>query len=239
MLIVFPCCKKLCVTLLLFCTGYSFAEPLRIAAAANFSPVLTALQSDYQQSCVIPWQISSASSGQLHAQIQQGAPFAVFLAADEKSIDALPSAYKKTTRIYAVGKLALWFKNQNAETVSWQNGELQLALANPVTAPYGQAALQYLTSLHLNNINYVRANNIQQAYVLIDQGAVAGGFVALSALIMQQRPAREYIALDSRGTLRQKAALLVDNTASRCFWNWLYNPVTQQRIADFGYGTLP
>ena len=239
MLIVFPCCKTLCVTLLLFCTGYSFAEPLRIAAAANFSPVLNALQSDYQHSCTVPWQISSASSGQLHAQIQQGAPFAVFLAADEKSVDALPSSYKKATRIYALGKLALWFKNQHAEKVSWQNGELQLALANPVTAPYGQAALQYLSSRHLDNIHYVRANNIQQAYVLIDQGAVAGGFVALSALIMQQRPAQEYITLEGSAELRQKAVLLVDNAASRCFWNWLYNPLTQQRIADFGYGTLP
>lgn len=239
MLIVFPCCKKLCVTLLLFCTGYSFAEPLRIAAAANFSPVLNALQRDYQQSCAAPWQISSASSGQLHAQIQQGAPFAVFLAADEKSVDALPSVYKKATGIYALGKLALWFKNQHAEKVSWQNGELQLVLANPVTAPYGQVALQYLTSLNLNNRHYVRANNIQQAYVLVDQGAVAGGFVALSALLMQQRPAQEYIILEGSAELRQKAVLLVDNTASRCFWNWLYHPLTQQRIAGFGYGILP
>ncbi|MCP5326168.1 MAG: molybdate ABC transporter substrate-binding protein [Oceanospirillaceae bacterium] len=234
-----PSCKKIAGALLLLCMGAGHAEPLRIAAAANFAPVLNQLAAAYQQQCAVPWQISSASSGQLHAQIMNGAPFSVFLSADEKAVDELPVNLKKDTRIYARGRLALWFKGQVANNVAWQKGEVRLVMANPVTAPYGHAAQVYLQQLAVDDGAYVRANNIQQAYLLVDQGTLAGGFVALSALLMNQRPASEYIILQDVPLLNQKAALLQDNAASRCFWNWLSAAQTQRQIEQAGYGIAP
>lgn len=219
--------------------GSAFSEPLRIAVAANFSPVLQQLQNDYAARCEVPWQLSTASSGQLHAQIINGAPFAVFLAADMQSVDNLPAGMVKDSRIYAEGKLALWFKNQRLADLAWQKNNQRMVIANPVTAPYGKAALAYLNALGVDSSVYVRANNIQQAYVMIDQGSVQGGFVALSALYLQGRPAAEYQIIESQGALQQKAALLVDNKTSRCFWQWLQAPVTQAQIQQAGYGVVP
>ena len=203
-------------------TGLSAAE-LTVAVASNFKPVLQVLAVDFKTVTGYDLSISSASSGKLFAKIMQGAPFDVFLSAEEKRADLLISnniASAASAYVYAIGKLVLITNittSSHCMDVLHMPGLRYLAIANPKIAPYGLAAKQVLESHKLwrrLQPRLVQAENILQAFQFVSTGNADAGFVSRSILDM---------ALLKKGHLIQFA----------CVWDVpveFYSPINQKMV---------
>lgn len=146
--------KKLASVLVLsaFASLPAAADTAHIAVAANFAMPMKVLAARFEQATGHTLTLSSGSTGKFYAQIKNGAPFDVLLAAD----DDTPARLQRegdavATRNYAIGKLALWSANANlidgTDAVLKQNRFGRLAVANPKPAPYGAAAKEVLGKL--------------------------------------------------------------------------------------------
>jgi len=160
-----------------FSSTLSAKETLHVAVASNFKTVLqTLLQDSPIQGVQV--KISAASSGVLYSQIVHGAPFDVFLSADDVRPQALIKegfASQSTLVTYALGELAVWQPNTNKIND-------KVAIANPRFSPYGQASEFYASANFKKPISYVYGNNITQAFQFVQSGNVSIGLVAVSTL---------------------------------------------------------
>ncbi len=125
------------------------AQDLLLAAASDLAPALPALSQELLQNQKLTLRASIGSSGQLTRQIEQGAPFDLFLSADESFVQQLVRAGRgdaATVQIYALGRLALWSKSGSIRTLQdLAKPEVkQVAIANPAHAPYGRLAKEAL-----------------------------------------------------------------------------------------------
>ena len=170
------------------------SEEIRVAVAANFLKTLQQLAPAFEQRDGDHLAISAASSGQLYAQIEQGAPFDVFLSADSERPKRLESeglAVAGSRFTYATGTLVLW--SPRAGIVD-PNGQVLrsdrlhvLAIADPKSAPYGAAAQQVLTAMKLwDSLNAEHriavAQDINQAWQFAASGNADMAFIARSQL---------------------------------------------------------
>ena len=172
-------------------------NPLRVAAAANLQPVLPPILEQFREATGILVEASYGASAMLTAQIQNGAPFDLFLSADmgfpKRLIDAgLADATAPVA--YAKGTLVLWTR-KDSHLPPPSLGLLRdpalkrLAIANPENAPYGRAAVATLTSLNLYEAlkpRLVTAENIAQAAQFVDSGNADAGLISLSAAVTPQ-----------------------------------------------------
>lgn len=228
------------------------AETVTIAVATNFSDTLDALISLFQTETGHTIIAVSGSTGQLYAQIVNGAPYDVFLAADQarpSRLSATPIAVAGTQFTYANGALALWSTRfeitpQTGEDVLASGDFRRLAIANPALAPYGLAALESLQSLQLADITQdriVRGENIGQTFLLVATGNADLGLVALSQLVTNEHiAARSWwqIPAAHHAPIRQDAVLLrrgSDNAAARAFLGFLAGDSAQEIIMAHGY----
>lgn len=166
--------------------------PLRIAVASNFTPVLKQLLVEFTQQTQIQTQIISAASGTLYQQIKHGAPYDIFLSADSIRPSKLVHeglAHAKSQTTYVYGQLALWSAYQPINSLTplreLKNNSQRLAIANPNYAPYGIAAKEVLTALHLwreLNGQLIQGININQTFVQVRSKNIPLGLVALSQL---------------------------------------------------------
>jgi molybdate transport system substrate-binding protein len=163
-------------------------RPIRVAVAANFKPTLDKLVTAYLlENSSVDIQLSSASSGVLYAQLLRGAPFDIFLSADalrpklleEKNV---AKAYSRVT--YAIGQLFLWTPNiVKPHTLTLQNYDGKIAIANPKLAPFGRASMETLQSLGIweqRQNSLVKANNVSQVWQILSSGAAQVGLLAAS-----------------------------------------------------------
>ncbi len=193
--------------------------------------------------------MSSGSTGKFYAQILNGAPFDIFMAADQKSIDKLIDAgfSSSDNRItYAIGKIALFslYKKKITpniiETLSADTVD-RLAIANPKTAPYGRAALEILQALQLEKSlkpYLVTGENIAQAYQFVATGNAALGFVALSQIIDTQKGSRWIVPQSLYSPIRQDAVLLnkaKDKQTARAFFSYLQSKTALLIMQKYGY----
>jgi molybdate transport system substrate-binding protein len=169
---------------------------LRIAVAADFSEVAGRFADEFSAQTGVSVSISSDSSGVLASQIRNGASFDVFLSADsERPQELVDGGYAVSNPIvYAIGTLALYSPNfdlsGDGEARLMSAGFATLAVADPVSAPYGRAAVQTLDSLGLQGSlqhTLVIAGNVGRALSLVRSGDVEAGFVAFPDLD-DQRP---------------------------------------------------
>ena len=227
--------------------------PLRIAVAANFSPILTKLIPQFSQQSQIPVQIISGASGTLFLQISHGAPFDIFLSADS----ARPQKLKDNGLIitgslqtYAYGQLALWATNNEVVpleslahllTHSLSNSSNQrFAIANPTTAPYGKAAKETLETLNLwqqvkNNL--VTGININQTFQQIRSQSVTIGMVANSQLILNQLTGT-VIPSHYHQPIKQQLVILKSSKQiknAKTFSRFLLSNRVQQQLKTLGY----
>ena len=168
------------------------ADTVHVAVAANFTPAMKEIAASFSRHSGHEVILSSASSGKLAAQLQHGAPFDVFLSADQAKPIALAKAgyAVSTTRFtYAIGALVLWSADeaiQGSERQRLEAGDYRkLAIANPRLAPYGKAARETLQALGLeaaSRRHWVTGENIAQTYQFVASGNAELGFVALSQL---------------------------------------------------------
>jgi molybdate transport system substrate-binding protein len=183
------------------CLAFAQAQaPLRLAAAADLEPVLPPILDQFRQATGIAVEPTFQASAVLATQIQNGAPFDLFLSADlgypQRLIDAgladAPGSANPTTPVsYARGTLVLWArKDSHLPAPSLEllrSPALQrLAIANPDRAPYGRAAVAALTSLKLYEAlkpRLVTAENISQTAQFVDSGNADAGLISLTSAL--------------------------------------------------------
>jgi molybdate transport system substrate-binding protein len=241
-------CVALLATALLGAAGPANADTTRVAVAANFADAAMEIAEQFKRATGYDALLSFGSTGQLYAQITQAAPFEVFLAADaarpRRAIeDGLAVSGSRFT--YATGRIALFSKNpefiSGAGTLKKADFS-KLAIANPVTAPYGAAAVETMTALHVYEAlepKIVRGNNIAQAYQFIETGNAELGFVALSQIARHENGSRWIVPPDLYGPIAQDAVLLkrgTGNAAARAFLAFLNSPEANAIKKTYGYG---
>ena len=232
------------------------ADDATIAVAANFAAPAEALQKLFEQRTPHHLKFTSGSTGQLYAQIANGAPLDALLSADREHVDQLISAGLADSSLrftYAVGKLALWTRDTDKfkplDLKSLERGDYRwLAIANPELAPYGLAAEQALRMLGLWDSlqsRIVRGESIAQTFALAETRNADLAFVALSQVIAYKDqnaaasfevPQELYAPIDQDAALLKRASA---NAAARGFLQFLREPDALRVIQGFGYGTGP
>ena len=221
------------------------AETASIAVAANFTKVAEQLAAAFKAKTGDDVVLSFGASGALYTQISQGAPFDAFLSADAaKPAKAVADglAVEGTVFTYAVGSLALY---SNSLDISDGAGVLKggvfdkLAIADPETAPYGQAAIETLTNLGVIDTvtpKFVTGQNITQTLQFVDSGNAELGFVAASQVIDRERV--WVVPADLHEPIRQDAVLLktgAQNKAATGFLDFLRGDEAVAVIEASGY----
>ena len=233
-------------------TSPSFAEKVHVAVAANFAAPMEKIASAFERDTGHQAILSFGSTGALYAQITHGAPFLVFLAADQVTPQRLASddrVVAGSAFTYAVGKLVLWSPNPelvDAEGKILFSGQFnRVAIANPDTAPYGKAAIEVLGKRDLLNHlqpKLVRGNNIAQAFQFVSSGNAEIGFIALSQVYQNGKitSGSAWMIPDGDYTpIRQDAVLLkegANSTAATALMDYLRSDGARTIIASYGYG---
>jgi len=228
----------------------AMAGAVHVATASNFNGTLRVLAKSYEATSGHQVTISAASTGKLYAQIRHGAPYDLFLAADEArprllEQEGLTVAGSRFT--YALGRLVLWAPKRafsgEAKALLSADDVRRIAIANPKTAPYGAAARQVLEAMGLwqgLKARLVRGENIGQTFQFVASGAAEMGFVALAQLTV--RPEQGYrwpVPQAFYRPIRQQTVLLksaADNPAAMAFMDYLRSDEARDLILAQGYG---
>ena len=241
--------RLLTVTALLTVSTISKAETTIVAVAANFTKPMTEIAEAFEKKTGHSANLSFGASGKFVAQIENAAPFEVFLAADNKTTAKFAVANSDFT--YAIGKLVLWSATANlvddkGEILS-KGGFKHLALADPKLAPYGAAAVEVLkTKTLFDKLQplFVQGENVTQTYQFISTGNAELGFVALSQVIdpdkgkivngsAWQVPENLYTPIRQNAVLLKKGE---GNPAAPALIQFLKSPEAKAIISKYGYG---
>lgn len=166
-------------------------DGINVAVASNFLETAEAIAEKYSRSSGVPVRVIPGSTGHLYAQVVAGAPYDVLLAADVATPKALIQrklAVADTLTVYALGYLVLWSSDPAYEVESCYQAFLDgnfkyLAIANPDTAPYGEAAGRFLQAIgHWDDFapRLVYGENVLQAFQFVASGNASLGLVAAS-----------------------------------------------------------
>lgn len=238
--------------------------PLTIAVASNFKPTLMALLRDYRRSTGIKDKIISASSGQLFAQIQHGAPFDIFLSADKQrplALEQLGLIEQHSRQSYAIGQLVLWVSPSYKHKLSPLQQSLDklsllkslraenlpqhtvFAMANIKAAPYGLAAKQLLDNLQIWTFwqpMLVQAGNVSQVYQYTKSGNAHLALLSLAQIKLTGMTESEYLLIPENlyAPIEQQGVILRSarqKAAARRFINYLHSAKAQSLIQQSGY----
>ena len=229
----------------------TMAGEVSVAVASNFTAPMKAIVQAFERDTGHRAILSFGATGQFYAQIKNGAPFAVLMAADDETPARLERegvAVPGNRFTYATGKILLWSKK--ADLVD-TNGEIlktgkfdKLALANPKLAPYGAAAMQVLEKLNLTKQlgpKLVEASNIGQTFQFVSSGNAALGFVALSQ-VFENGKLKEgsgwVVPSNLYSPIKQDAVLLTSgkaNVAAQALLQYLRSDKAKAIIVSFGY----
>jgi len=236
--------------LLVLISGPALAgDTITVAVASNFSRAAAEISATFAGETGITVRISNGSTGKLYAQILNGAPFDVFLAADAERpilLEQSGHAIAGSRTTYAEGALVLWsaVTNDCLAALGDEHGG-RVALANPETAPYGKAAIEYLSAKGVWESVSRRAvygENINQALQFVATGNAAIGFIAKSQLAAPQLPNAACtweLPASSHSSLEQQAGLLAraaDNESARRFLDYLGSDAVHEILMRHGYG---
>ena len=227
------------------------AGEVQVAVAANFALPMQQIAAGFEKDTGHKALISTGATGKFYAQIKNGAPFQVLLAADDETpakLEAEGLAVKGSHFTYAVGRLVLW---STKEGLVEEGGKVlatdrfnKLALANPKLAPYGAAAVETLTRLGLFSAvepKFVQGENIAQTYQFAASGNADLGFVALSQVSKNGKltgGSAWVVPADLHAPIRQDAVLLTpgaDSAAARALLKYLQGDAARAVIRSFGY----
>ncbi len=239
------------LALVLLSTAATHADEVNVAVAANFAAPMRKIVSEFAKDSghrIVP---SFGSTGKFYAQIKAGAPFEVFLAADDETparLEKEGDGVAGSRFTYAIGKLVLW--SRTAGYVDDQGEVLQrqtfqhLALPSPRLAPYGAAGVEVLQALGLFDTlraKFVTAENSSQAYQFVASGNSELGFVALSQVYKDGRIAEGsgwIVPQKLYQPLRQDAVMLArgkGKPAAEAFLAYLRADKARAIIQSFRY----
>ncbi|MEX2643332.1 MAG: molybdate ABC transporter substrate-binding protein [Acetobacterales bacterium] len=224
------------------------AGEARVAVAANFTDAAREIGALFTKTTGHDIRLSFGATGQLYTQIALVAPFDAFLAADragpEKAVtEGLAVAGSRFT--YATGRIVLFSRDaglvKGPETLTSVN-IARIAIANPVTAPYGKAAIEAMTALGVFDTlrgKIVQGTNIAQTYQFVHTGNAPLGFVALSQVVRYEGGSRWPVPEDLHAPIAQDAVLLKggrDNPAARAFLDFIKGLQARAIKEQYGYG---
>ncbi|VVP97556.1 Molybdate-binding protein ModA [Pseudomonas fluorescens] len=242
-----------CVASLLavFAVGAVQADEVQVAVAANFTAPIQAIAADFEKDTGHKLVAAYGATGQFYTQIKNGAPFEVFLSADDTTPEKLEKegdTVKGSRFTYAVGTLALWSAKEgyvdDKGGVLKKNEYQHLSIANPKAAPYGLAATQVLEKLQLTEATkakIVEGQNITQAYQFVSTGNAELGFVALSQVYKDGKVSSGsawIVPASMHDPIKQDAVILnkgKDNAAAKALVEYLKGPKAAAVIKSYGY----
>lgn len=178
-------------SLALSSSGPVHADEVHVAVAANFAQPARLIAAAFERDTGHQAQLAIGGTGKFYAQIRNGAPFEVLLAADDTTPAKIEAEGFGSGRfVYATGRLALWsakpgYVDAQGEVLKTDSFR-HLAIASPKLAPYGVAALETLAALQLHDrlqAKFVFGENIGQAHQFVASGNAELGFVALSQVV--------------------------------------------------------
>lgn len=229
----------------------SKADKVQIAVAANFTAPAKALADVFAKTTGHEAKLSFGATGAFYTQIKNGAPFDIFLAADHER----PARLEKegatvigSRFTYATGQLVLW--SAKAGLVDDQGSVLRggqfnkIAIANPILAPYGAAAMETMEKLGLRaelQSRLVTGESIGQTYSFIASGNAELGFVALAQVLDAGKlkggsawvvPARFHAPIVQDAVLLKRAS---GNPAAKAWMEFMRKPQTRDLIRSYGY----
>lgn len=233
--------------------GYSSAASAEahVAVAANFSEPIKAIAAVLEKTTGHKLNITLGATGKLYAQITNGAPFDVLLAANadapaQLENDGLTQASSRFT--YATGKLVLWSADDgkvDAKGEVLKSGNFRkIAYASPKVAPYGRAAVQVMQKMGLTALlspKLVQGESIGQTYHFIHTGNAELGFVALSQVLQGGKlksgsmwviPQAFYLPIRQDAVVLSRGAA---NPAAQALVELLKSPSIKDLIRSYGY----
>lgn len=220
---------------------------VRAAVAANFTAAAREVAAAFEDRTGNRILLSFGSTGQLYAQIVQGAPFEVFLAADQERPERAERdghAVPGSRRTYAVGRLVLFSTEPDrvdGPDALRHPGLGRIALANPALAPYGRAAMEVLRALGLAELlrdRQVIGTNVSQAHQFVRTGNAELGFIALSQMVHRPGGSRWLVPEHLHAPIRQQAVLLEagrGNPAAARFLEFLGSESATEILHRNGY----
>ncbi|MCI5043123.1 MAG: molybdate ABC transporter substrate-binding protein [Aquisalinus sp.] len=240
----------ICFAVFITLPSVAVAGEARLAVASSFAQPARALGEVFEAQTGHTVRFSFGSTGLLYTQIVHGAPFDLFLAADQaRPIRAIEEghAVAGSRFTYAQGSLVLFSaepdRRLGAETLRSQTYD-RLAIANARTAPYGAAAVEVLQALGIYDDvvgKIVQGANIAQAYQFVQTGNAELGFVARAQLPPGGTGSYWIVPTALYTPLRHDAVLLGqgDNEAAQAFLAFLQSETGRAIIAKHGFDLLP
>ena len=243
--------NALVVVLALLSSFSVHAEEVLVAVAANFTTPMQKIAAAFEKDTGHKATLAFAATGKFYAQITHGAPFEVFLSADDETparLEREGHAVQGSRLTYAIGKLVLW--SAKTDYVDGQGDVLargefsRLSMANPKTAPYGAAAIEVLNQLGLAEklqAKMVRGENIAQTHQFVSTGNAELGFVALSQVFREGKLTHGSAWIVPQGLytpIRQDAVLLKKgqgNPAAAALMGYLKGDKAKAIMSAFGY----
>jgi molybdate transport system substrate-binding protein len=243
---------RLFAPLLAMLVASAHADEVQVAVAANFAAAMKAIAAEFEKDTGHKAQLAFGSSGKFYAQIKNGAPFQVFLSADDEKPAKLEQegmTVPGSRFTYAIGTLVLWsaksgFVDDQGEVLG-KGSFKKLAIANPKLAPYGAAAVETLTALGLKSAlesKFVHGENIAQTFQFVQTSNAELGFVALSQVMKDGRVAEgsAWIVPDRlHAPIGQDAVILSagrGNVAAESLMQYLKGEKARAIIRAYGYG---
>ncbi len=226
------------------------AGEVSVAVAANFAAPMQKIAPLFEADTGHKAVLAFGSTGRFYAQIRNGAPFEVLLAADDETparLEQEGAGVAGTRFTYAIGRLVLWSKQaglvDDKGEVLKTAGFDKLALADPRLAPYGLAAVETLTRLGLLEAlrpKFVQGENIAQTHQFIATGNAPLGFVAYSQVLAEGRlqGSAWLVPAELHRPIRQDALLLArgkDKPAAAALLQYLRGEKARAIVRSYGY----
>ncbi|WP_153145878.1 molybdate ABC transporter substrate-binding protein [Dechloromonas sp. H13] len=227
------------------------ADEVQVAVAANFTGPMQVIAPLFERDTGHKAVLSYGATGKFYAQVVNGAPFEVLLAADDETPARLVReghGVAGSAFTYAIGTLVLWSANPDLVDARGEilkkGGFRHLAIANPKTAPYGAAALQAMGKLGVAESLkplFVQGENISQTQQFVATGAAELGFIAYSQVIKNGRIGTGsgwIVPGQLHEPIRQDAVILAkgrDKVAALALMAYLKGDKAKGVIRSFGY----
>lgn len=233
--------------LVLTVSAPAHAADLLIAQAANFMPAMTEIIPAFESATGIKAEATYASTGKLYAQITNGSPHDMLLAADEAHPEKLfADGLAEKPFVYAQGKVVFWSLKKELCDGPWAKaavsaGVAKVAVANTETAPYGTAAMLAMQKAGIWDAmqpKLVFGQSIAQTFQFAQTGAADAGFIAYSSVFTDLGRAGCFTPMDEAPPVVQSACVLKSAPhleAAHKFVEFLASPAVKAIKAKYGY----
>lgn len=244
-------CSVALGSFLLLLSGLSAAAEVSVAVAANFTAPMKRIAEEFEKETGHKAVLSYGATGRFYAQITNGAPFDVFLSADDETpakLEKVGAAVPGSSFTYATGRLVLWSAKpglvDEKAAVLLRNEFKYLAIAAPKLAPYGAAAMQTLTKIGMLpflQAKLVTGESIGQTFSMISSGNAELGFVAMSQVFENNKlksGSAWVVPAHLHSALKQDAVLLArgkSNPAALQLMTFMKSGQTRAILNSFGY----